>query len=91
MKPGMTVRVDLQLSSSPDKVSIPIEAVRHAEDQAYVWVDGLTGWGRQDITTTLENDTHVVVEGLDAGSIVALVDPHAWSEEEGSPAADDAS
>ena len=89
MKPGMTVRVDLLLSSEPDLVSIPIEAVHREEDSTFVWVKGLTGWSRRPITTDTENDTHVVVEGLSEGSLVALVDPHAWSDESGRPAATD--
>ena len=91
MKPGMTVRVDLQLSTEPDQVSIPIEAIHHEEgdDGTFVWVKGLTGWGQQAVETDTENDTHVVVEGLAEGSLVALVDPHKWSEAEGTPAAAD--
>jgi len=89
MKPGMTVRVDLLLISEDDQISIPIEAVQHEDDDDFVWVKGLTGWSQQAVTTDTENDTHVVVEGVSEGSVVALVDPHKWSENAGAPAATD--
>ena len=64
-----------------------VEAVHRDGDEAYVYVSGLTGWSRADVELGIENDTHVVVEGLEAGQLVALVDP-TNGEDEGRPAAD---
>lgn len=91
MKPGMTVRVDLLLDQVEDVVWVPIEAVQRDGDYARVWTKGLTGWSETEVELGAENDTHVVVEGVGAGSRVALVDPEVWESDEGRPAAEDES
>lgn len=80
-KPGLSVRVDLVTEQVPDVVWVPLESVFPGEDDAkHVFVSGLTGWSEVAVTLGVESDTHVVVEGLDAGSVVALVDPEAEAE-----------
>jgi len=75
--PGMSSRVELVLESTPEAVWVPIEAVFRDGDEAYVFREGLTGWSRTEVTLGRANDTHVMVEGLEAGGRVALVDPSA--------------
>jgi len=83
MLPGLSARVELVLERVEGVNWVPIESVHREEDDAWVYVSGLTGWSRIDVRTGVENDTHVVVEGLDEGALVALVDP----ESEDRPAA----
>lgn len=91
MKPGMTVRVDLLLASHPDKIFVPIESVFKEEAQAFVYTTSLGGWSSQTVELGPENDTHVVVEsGLEAGTLVALVNPTTWGEDAKRPVASDA-
>ncbi len=77
MLPGLSVRVEIEVERREDVRWIPIEAVhREEEGDSWVWVRGLTGFYRQDLELGVENDVHVVVlEGLDVGDEVALVDP----------------
>lgn len=77
MKPGLSARVELTLSTHPDSVWIPLEAVVREDDATSVWVSGLTGWRQVDVQLGVESDTHVIVEGLDAGAEVALAPPYA--------------
>jgi hypothetical protein len=78
--PGMSTRVELVLEELPDSVWVPIEAVVRDGDEAWVYTEGLTGWGTVPVTLGAENDTHVVVSGVEAGTRVALVDPTAADE-----------
>ncbi len=89
MKPGMTVRVDLTIAEVPDAVWVPIEAVHKDGDRRFVFQRALAGWSEVDVILGDENDAFVVVEGLEAGTTVALVDPERWSEESGTPAAEE--
>ncbi len=75
--PGMSTRVELVLDDEPDVVWVPIEAVSRDGDAAWVFTEGLTGWGTVPVTLGEANDTHVVVTGIEAGTRVALVDPTA--------------
>ncbi len=80
MKPGMTVRVDLLLASVPKARSVPIEAVFHDDEGAWVHVAERGGWARRAVETGIENDTHVIVSsGVEPGDRIALVDPAAWA------------
>lgn len=79
--PGMSSRVELILDETPDAVWVPIESVVRDGDDALVFTEGLTGWGTTAVTLGAENDTHVVVDGLEAGTRVALVDPHKADED----------
>lgn len=91
MKPGMTVQANLLLSSLPDVVSVPIEAVQRADGATWVYVRGLGGWTRQDVVLGARNDVAVVVEdGVAEGDVVALVDPEAWERGETAGATSDA-
>jgi HlyD family secretion protein len=87
MRPGLSVRVELQLNTLQDKLSVPIEAIVAEEEHRFVWTKSLTGWSKVEVETFTENDTHVVVKGVEAGTTIALVDPHRWSEEGDRPAA----
>lgn len=78
MKPGMTVRVDLVLEEHPDSVWVPIEAIHTSEeDGSFVYTSGLTGWSQTPVELGALNDTHQIVIGIEAGTVVALVAPDA--------------
>jgi HlyD family secretion protein len=78
LKPGMTVRAEIEVDRLPDVLSVPREAVVHDGATAAVWKDGLTGWTRTSVELGRANDSHVVVTtGLAEGDTVALTDPEA--------------
>jgi HlyD family secretion protein len=82
MKPGMTVRGDLLIERLEDVVSVPIEAIGREEEETWVWVRGYRGWDRHPVTLGRENDTHVVIEGLEPKTEVALIDPERFARGE---------
>lgn len=77
MKPGMTVRTEVQLETVPDVLTVPLEAVSLVADGTdVVHVQDGGGWRVQAVTLGTSNDTHVVItSGLLEGQVVALVDP----------------
>lgn len=85
MKPGMTVRVELELERHEDAVWVPIEAVFPEGEEKVVWTSGITGWKATTVETGVENDTHVMVEGLEAGTTIALVNPSSDERPAGKP------
>lgn len=78
LKPGMTVRAEIRIDTLPDVVSIPREAVFHEGAGSFAYRRGVAGWSRVELALGRTNDARVVVSGgLEAGDVVALVDPDA--------------
>lgn len=77
MKPGMTVRAEVQVGHRDDVLSVPLEAVFSRDEGSVVYVKGsFGGFEPVDVELGIRNDARVVVtSGLEAGSVVALVDP----------------
>lgn len=77
MKPGMTVRAELLVDHLDEALTVPLEAVfvRDGTSVAYV-TSGFGGAKPVELTLGIRNEARVVVlEGLDEGDRVALVDP----------------
>lgn len=88
MKPGMTVRAEILVDHLDEALSIPQEAVFVQGERTYVYREAFRGFDDIDVTLGIRNDTHVVVEsGLEAGDVVALVDPERFEAGEPLPAA----
>lgn len=88
MKPGMTVRAEIQVEHLEAVLSIPLEAVRYEGLTTLVDRRAGAGWEATEISLGPANDTHVVVQaGIEAGDEVALVDPRKWAEGNGGPVA----
>lgn len=88
IKPGMTVRVEVEVGRVKDALTIPLEAVFYQGEDASVFKKtGISGWERGPVTLGERNDTHVVVlTGLAEGDVVALVDPDRFAAGEAAPA-----
>ena len=88
MKPGMTVRVEIEVGRVEEALTIPLEAIQYEGEQPMVYKkSGLGGFTRLPVQLGKRNDTHVVVtEGLSEGEVVALVDPERFAAGEGTPA-----
>lgn len=93
MKPGMTVRVEIEVGRVADVLSVPLEAVFYEGEKATVFLrEGLGGWERTAVELGERNDSHVVVtSGLKEGDVVALVDPERFAAGEAAPAGKPAS
>lgn len=75
MKPGMTVRAEVQVDRREDVLSVPQEAIFYEGQQPVVYRKGFAGFAATPVQLDISNDTHVVVEGLSEGDVVALVHP----------------
>ena len=92
MKPGMTVRAEIQVDHADDVLSVPLEAVFPREGASIVYRQGnFGGFDAVEVELGLRNDARVVVtSGLQAGDVVALVDPE-HADEAMSPGAPESS
>jgi len=77
MKPGMTVRAEVQVDRRDDVLSVPLEAVFPREGASVVYRrGGFGGFDPVEVELGVRNDARVeVTAGLDEGDVVALVDP----------------
>jgi multidrug efflux pump subunit AcrA (membrane-fusion protein) len=74
LRPGMSVRVSFETAVLPDRLTIPVAAVRAAPDGSY-WVELRSSRGIERRTVTLgERDGQrvVVTDGLAAGEVVGI-------------------
>lgn len=76
MRPGMSVRAEIEVEHLEDVLSVPREAVFEDGERSYVLLRGSAGWEQVTVQAGTTNDTHMVVEGeLAAGDKVALARP----------------
>jgi len=74
--PDLTGSADIILNSERDVLVAPRSAVFTHSGQSFVFAQHEDGWARKQITTGLQNATHVAIrDGLDTGAIVALQSP----------------
>ncbi|ANM28453.1 hypothetical protein ABI59_00650 [Acidobacteria bacterium Mor1] len=73
LRPGMGVQVEVRTASLPDRLTIPLEAVRSSDEGTWVWVQRGGGRERRAVELGPRNDRRVVVvEGLEEGEKVLL-------------------
>jgi multidrug efflux pump subunit AcrA (membrane-fusion protein) len=73
LRPGMGVQVRIETKHFPDRLTIPLEAVRVSDDGAYVEVLADAGAERRQVVLGERNDERVIVEsGLEEGEVVLL-------------------
>jgi RND family efflux transporter MFP subunit len=86
LKPGMTVRAEIEVERLSDVLTMPREAVFYEGAEAFAWRQVLGRWTRAPVTLGKTNDTHVVLlSGLEAGDRVALVDPSGNAQASAAP------
>ncbi len=73
LRPGMGVQVEVRTASLPDRLTIPLEAVRSSDEGTWVWVQRGGSRERRPVELGPRNDRRVVVvEGLEEGERVLL-------------------
>jgi len=76
LKPGMSASAQIIVDRLPDKVWVPIEAVLTHDGKSVVYMKSSRKWKAREVELGERNDNFVVIEtGVEAGDIVALVDP----------------
>lgn len=77
LRPGSSVRVVLAGRRLDNILQIPIQAVRQKDGKPVVFVQTAGGFEPRPIKVTARTESRVGIEGVDQGTVVALVDPEA--------------
>ncbi len=73
LKPGMSASVEIVVNEIPDVVHVPLEAVFEKDGRAVVY---LKNKDQREVTVGRKNDMQIeIVEGLEGGEDICLVDP----------------
>jgi HlyD family secretion protein len=76
LRPGMTARVEILAEEREQALSVPLDAVFEREGRSLCYVARRGGFEEREVVLGPSNhDNVVVVQGLEAGERVALVDP----------------
>jgi multidrug resistance efflux pump len=92
LRPGFTVKLVLLGDYLPKVSWVPRQAVFERAEKKVVYVKHRGAWQEQEIKVRTYSEVHAVIEGLAAGTVVALADPEKGSsrtekqENEGAPA-----
>ena len=89
LRPGMTVSARIQVSTIPNVVSVPIEAVFDDGGKPVVYVDQGSSFEKRAVTLGAKNDNFIIVtKGIKEGEKVSLTDPNATAEPDTKPKKD---
>ncbi|PYR36688.1 MAG: hypothetical protein DMF90_09210 [Acidobacteria bacterium] len=75
MRPGVSVALTIQGPVFDDALHVPRAAVFEVSGQPTVYVRTASGFEPKTVTVRVRTDTVAVIEGLDPGVEVALVNP----------------
>jgi HlyD family secretion protein len=76
LRTGMTARVEIEVSSLPSAVVIPVQAVFEDQGVRYVVITRTGQPERRTVTIAAENESlAAIASGVAAGDAVLLVDP----------------
>jgi len=76
LRPGMTARVEILAEQREHAVFVPLDAVFEREGRSLCYAARGDGFEPREVVLGPSNHDYVVVErGLEAGGLVALVDP----------------
>ncbi len=86
LKPGMTVSARIQVSTIPNVISVPIEAVFDDHGKPVVYVEHGSSFEKQPVTLGEKNDNFIIItKGVNAGDKVSLTDPNAAPDDNSRP------
>ena len=78
LRPGSSVQVVLAGQRVENVLQLPLQAVRQQEGKPIVYVQtGTGGFEPKPVKVTYRTESRVGIEGLDEGTVIALVDPQA--------------
>jgi multidrug efflux pump subunit AcrA (membrane-fusion protein) len=75
LRPGMNASADVITARIPDAISIPAKALFTDKGRPIVYIGTRHGYVARAITVEARNPDEVAVKGLEAGSMVTLVEP----------------
>jgi len=77
LRPGSSVQVVLAAEPVASVLQLPVQAVRQKDGKPVVYVETPTGFEPRPINLLYRTESRAGFEGLDEGTVVALVDPEA--------------
>ena len=87
LRPGSSVQVVLVAEPVPSVLQLPVQAVRQKDGKPVVYVETPTGFEPRPIKLLYRTESRAGFEGLEEGTVVALVDPEATPGTATKPAA----
>lgn len=87
MRPGSTVEIVAKGTTVDNVLWVPRHAIFEKDGKPHVYVRGADGFTPQVVSITHRTESRVVVEGVDEGTEVALVDPTRTPTQSGAPGA----
>jgi len=75
LRPGMNGSMDVIVKKLPDALSIPSKALFTRNGKPIVYVSGKKGYTPREVELLARNPDEVAVKGVEAGALVALVEP----------------
>jgi len=75
LRPGMNGSMDIEIKKIPSAISVPAKALFTRNGKPVVFVNGKTGYRAVEVQILARNPDEIAIKGLDAGAMVALVDP----------------
>ena len=75
LRPGTTVRAVLRGKQIDGVLQVPLQAVRQKNGQPIVFVQTPAGFETRNVKVVYRTESRAGLEGVDEGTVVALVDP----------------
>ena len=75
LRPGMNGSMDIEISKIPSAISVPSKALFTRNAKPVVFVPGPGGYHAVEVQILARNPDEIAIRGIDAGVMVALVDP----------------
>jgi HlyD family secretion protein len=77
LRPGLTARVVIQGDPRKDVLYIPSQALFLKESKRVVYVKSASSFAPREVRIVAQNESRAAIDGLGAGTEVALIDPTA--------------
>jgi hypothetical protein len=77
LRPGASVQATLVVDRVERVLQVPLQAMRQKDGKPVVYVQSATGFEATPITILYRTESRIGLEGLQEGTVVALVDPDA--------------
>jgi HlyD family secretion protein len=75
LRPGMNASADIIVSRIPDAISIPAKGLFTDKGKPIVYLQTKNGYEPRIVSIAARNPDDVAVRGIDAGSLITLVEP----------------
>ena len=79
IRPGFTTQIAIAGATLNDALYVPRQAIFEASGRSVVYVRTASGFDAREVKVRARTDSLAVVENVDSGAEVALVDPRAPS------------